>query len=42
MVEAAAVKLVREKGADVLERVAKTHFKTTVRVLAAAGVARLV
>jgi len=42
LVEAAAVKLVRAKGADVLERVAKTHFKTTVRVLAAAGVARLV
>jgi ribonuclease HIII len=41
-VEAAAVKLVREKGPDVLDRVAKTHFKTTVRVLAAAGVAKLV
>jgi ribonuclease HIII len=41
-VEAAAVRLVREKGPDVLARVAKTHFKTTVRVLAAAGVARLV
>jgi ribonuclease HIII len=41
-VEAAAVKLVREKGPDVLERYAKTHFKTTVRVLAAAGVPKLV
>jgi len=41
-VEAAAVKLVREKGPDILGRVAKTHFKTTVRVLAAAGVDRLV
>lgn len=41
-VEAAAVRLVREKGPDVLAQVAKTHFKTTVRVLAAAGVARLV
>jgi ribonuclease HIII len=42
LVEAAAVKLVREKGPAILEKVAKTHFKTTVRVLAAAGVARLV
>ncbi|MBP1659754.1 MAG: rnhC [Candidatus Aminicenantes bacterium] len=42
LVEAAAVKLVREKGPDILDKVAKTHFKTTVRVLAAAGVARLV
>jgi ribonuclease HIII len=42
LVEAAAVKLVREKGPDILAKVAKTHFKTTVRVLAAAGVARLV
>ncbi len=41
-VEAAAVRLVKAKGPDVLEKVAKTHFKTTVRVLAAAGVARLV
>ena len=41
-VEAAAVKLVRENGPDILGRVAKTHFKTTVRVLAAAGVDRLV
>jgi ribonuclease HIII len=41
-VEAAAVRLVKNKGPDVLEKVAKTHFKTTVRVLAAAGVARLV
>lgn len=42
LVEAAAVKLVREKGPGILEKVAKTHFKTTVRVLAAAGVAKLV
>ena len=42
LVEAAAVKLVRAKGPDILSRVAKTHFKTTVRVLAAAGVSRLV
>lgn len=42
LVEAAAVKLVRAKGPDVLDKVAKTHFKTTVRVLAAAGVDRLV
>jgi ribonuclease HIII len=41
-VEAAAARLVREKGPDVLEKVAKTHFKTTVRVLAAAGVPKLV
>jgi ribonuclease HIII len=41
-VEAAAVRLVREKGPDILAQVAKTHFKTTVRVLAAAGVERLV
>ncbi len=42
LVEAAAVKLVREKGPGILEKVAKTHFKTTVRVLAAAGLAKLV
>lgn len=41
-VEEAAVRLVREKGPDILSKVAKTHFKTTVRVLAAAGIARLV
>jgi len=41
-VEAAAVRLVKAQGPEVLDRVAKTHFKTTVRVLAAAGVARLV
>jgi ribonuclease HIII len=41
-VEAAAVKLVRAKGPEILEKVAKTHFKTTVRVLAGAGVAKLV
>jgi ribonuclease HIII len=37
IVEAAAVKLVREKGPDILDKVAKTHFKTTSRVLALAG-----
>ena len=37
LVEAAAVKLVREKGPDILEKVAKTHFKTTARVLGLAG-----
>ena len=42
MVEEAAVRLVKAKGPDVLDKVAKIHFKTTVRVLAAAGVARLV
>ena len=42
LVEAAAAKLVREKGPEILTKVAKTHFKTTVRVLAAAGVAKLV
>ena len=42
LVEAAAVKLVKAKGPEVLAKVAKTHFKTTVRVLAAAGVDRLV
>ena len=42
LVEAAAVKLVREKGPGILDKVAKTHFKTTVRVLAAAGIAKLV
>ena len=36
IVEAAAVKLVREKGPDILNKVAKTHFKTTARVLALA------
>jgi ribonuclease HIII len=41
-VEAAAVKLVRAMGPGILDKVAKTHFKTTVRVLAAAGVAKLV
>jgi len=41
-VEAAAAKLVRLKGPEVLDKVAKVHFKTTVRVLAAAGVAKLV
>jgi ribonuclease HIII len=41
-VEAAAARLVREKGPDILDRFAKTHFKTTVRVLAAAGVPKLV
>ncbi|MGZ5479962.1 MAG: ribonuclease HIII [Candidatus Aminicenantales bacterium] len=42
LVEAAAVKLVREKGPGILDKVAKTHFTTTVRVLAAAGIAQLV
>ncbi len=42
LVEAAAVKLVKARGPEVLAKVAKTHFKTTVRVLAAAGVDRLV
>ena len=37
LVEAAAVKLVREKGPAILDKVAKTHFKTTARVLALAG-----
>jgi ribonuclease HIII len=41
-VEAAAAALVRAKGPEILDKVAKTHFKTTVRVLAAAGVAKLV
>ena len=34
LVEETAVKLVRLKGAEVLDRVAKAHFKTTARVLA--------
>ena len=42
LVEKAAVRLVRDKGPDILKRVAKVHFKTTVRVLAAAGADRLV
>ena len=42
IVEDAAVRLVKAEGPEVLGKVAKTHFKTTVRVLAAAGVARLV
>jgi len=42
LVERAAVELVREKGPGILDKVAKTHFKTTVRVLAAAGAGRLV
>lgn len=37
IVEAAAVKLVRDKGPGILDKVAKTHFKTTARVLALAG-----
>jgi len=41
-VEEAAVKLVRAKGPDILDKVAKTHFKTTARVLGLAGVAKLV
>jgi ribonuclease HIII len=42
LVEAAAVKLVRAKGPGILEKVAKTHFKTTARVLAAASADKLV
>lgn len=42
MVEEVAVQLVRDAGPEVLDKAAKTHFKTTARVLAAAGVARLV
>ena len=34
LVEEAAVKLVRLRGPQVLEKVAKTHFKTTARILA--------
>jgi ribonuclease HIII len=41
-VEEAAVRLVRAKGPDILDKVAKTHFKTTARVLGLAGVAKLV
>jgi ribonuclease HIII len=37
LVEAAAVKLVRQHGPEVLEKVAKTHFKITQRVLALAS-----
>ena len=36
-VEAAAVELIRRHGPAVLDRAAKKHFKTTGRVLAAAG-----
>jgi ribonuclease HIII len=36
-VEEAAVKLVRAKGPAILGKVAKTHFKTTARVLGLAG-----
>jgi ribonuclease HIII len=42
LVERAAVKLVRKKGPGILDKVAKMHFKTTVRVLAAAGADKLV
>jgi ribonuclease HIII len=42
LVEAAAAKLVREKGPGILDKVAKTHFKTTARVLGLAGVNKLV
>jgi ribonuclease HIII len=38
MVEEAAVKLVRAKGPAILDKVAKTHFKTAARVL---GLARV-
>ncbi|MBC7364299.1 MAG: hypothetical protein H5U07_07125 [Candidatus Aminicenantes bacterium] len=37
LVEEAAVKLVRQFGPEVLSRVAKLHFKTTEKVLKAAG-----
>jgi ribonuclease HIII len=36
LVEEAAIKLVTEQGPGILDRVAKIHFKTTARVLAAA------
>jgi ribonuclease HIII len=36
-VEEAGVRLVRKHGVDVLNKVAKTHFKTAARVAAAAG-----
>ncbi len=42
VVEAAAVKLVRAKGPGILEKVAKTHFKTAARVLARADADKLV
>jgi ribonuclease HIII len=38
IVEKAAVGLVREKGPSILDKVAKTHFKTTARVLNLAGI----
>ena len=37
LVEEAAVKLVRQLGPEALDRVAKLHFKTTEKVLKAAG-----
>jgi ribonuclease HIII len=37
LVEEAAVKLVRQQGPAILDRLAKRHFKITERVLAAAG-----
>jgi len=37
LVEEVAVKLVKQQGPAILDRVAKTHFKITVRVLAAAA-----
>jgi len=42
IVEAAAVTLVREKGPEILEKVAKTHFKTTARVLGLADTGKLI
>jgi len=42
LVDQAAVRLVRTKGPAILEQVAKTHFKTTARVLGQAGVAKLI
>ncbi len=41
-VDEAAVKLVRTRGPEILEKVAKTHFKTAARVLGLAGVPRLI
>jgi ribonuclease HIII len=38
IVEQAAVQLVRLKGPEILNKVAKTHFKTTQRVLGLAGI----
>jgi len=37
LVEEAAVKLVKLHGPGILEKVAKTHFKTTARILELTG-----